>query len=197
MPRRLWLIIAVVALAAAGAVGLDRLERRRSQEFAVWAMALRRDRDEADALLVFAGATKQMPSEEEFVRWERRSATASAQAQRAAGRLLTRRQRTAARRWATAQTAIRSARVALRALTVSWALFDYCTERQQFVARVVQTISGPVRAAALGVCFDQQGRDAAAAFHTIRAALAEAEAAAADAWEQLIAAAPPLAGLGP
>jgi hypothetical protein len=197
MTRRSWAVLAVVVLAAAGAVGLDRVEGRRVQEFAARAMALRRDHDAAEALLTLAGAAKRVPSEEEFAQWERRSAAASAEAQRTAGRLLTRRQRTAARRWVTAQTAIRSARVARRALAVSWALFDYCTERQQFVARAVQAISGPVRAAALEVCFDQQGRGAAAAFRTIREALADAEAAAADAWEQLRAAAPGLAGRGP
>lgn len=190
MKRLLVLAVAAALAGVAWTAYARQQDGRAGREFAEQAAVLRKTAEEAVTFLSYAGARGRAPEEDEFVIWERRTASVDADARGAARRLRTSVKRDAALRWVAAYERLRSARVASRAIIVSRALYDYCTERQQFVGRAVRALATAERAAALQECFDQPGADGASGLRSIRSGIEELEREERAAWRDLLAVAP-------
>jgi len=188
-----WLIGAgfCIVLAVTGWILLSRQQdAARTQEFADQAQRMRANTVDAVRFFAHVGARRQAPTPEELRAWYDRNAGVDAAATTAALRLRSASRRERALRWLGTQQALRSARVSAGVITVSRILFDYCTERQQFVGEVVRGFSPSERMAALDPCFDQQSRGDDAEPDRIGAAIHQLEVEEGDAWASLLEIAP-------
>lgn len=162
----------------------------RTQEFAAQADRMRTNTVDAVDFFKHIGARHRPPTSDELRAWYDRNAKVDADVTAAALRLRTASQRERALRWLKTQQALRSARVSARVITVSRILFDYCTERQQFVGEALRGLAPSERMAALDQCFDQQIPVSDAGLPRMREVIARREAEEAGAWAALLAVAP-------
>ncbi|HEY6103921.1 MAG TPA: hypothetical protein VI007_11935 [bacterium] len=162
----------------------------RTQEFAAQANRMRANTVDAVDFFKHIGARRRPPTPEELRAWYDRNAKVDADVTAVALRLRTASQRERALRWLKTQRALRSARVSARVITASRILFDYCTERQQFVGEALRGFAPSERMAALDQCFDQQIPASDAGLHGMRDVIARREADEAGAWAALLAVAP-------
>ena len=180
-----------LALLAAGWILIDRQQDVTSAKaFADQAEQVRRNTFDAVEFYSRIGLRGEVPTPEELHAWQDRNTRIDAEARRAALHLRSAATRESALRWLMTQQALRSARVSARVIAVSRVMFDYCTERQQFVAQAVRGFSLSGRMAALSECFDQQRREEDSPLNRIRAEIERLEAEEADSWARLLAIAP-------
>lgn len=180
-----------LALLAAGWILFDRQQDVTSAKaFADQAEQVRRNTFDAVEFYSHIGLRGEVPTPEELHAWQDRNTRIDAEARQAALRLRSAATRESALRWLLTQQALRSARVSARVIAVSRVMFDYCTERQQFVAQAVRGFSLSGRMAALSECFDQQRREEDNALNGVRAEIERLEAEEADSWAKLLAIAP-------
>ena len=181
----------VLVLAAAGWILFSRQQdAARTQEFAAQAERMRANTVDAVDFFKHVGARRRSPTPEELRAWYDRNAKIDADVTAAASRLRTASQRERALLWLETQQALRSARVSARVVTVSRILFDYCTERQQFVGEALRGFAPSERMAALDQCFDQQPPASDADLRRLRDVIAQREAEEASAWAALVAVTP-------
>ena len=180
-----------LALLAAGWILVDRQQGvTLAQKFADQAERVRRNTFDAVEFYNQIGLRGEVPTPEELNAWQDRNTRIDAEAKQAALQLRGAAKRESALRWLMTQQALRSARVSARVIAVSRIMFDYCTERQQFVSQAVRGFSLSGRMAALSECFDQQRREEDSALNRIRAEIERLEAAEADLWARFLAIAP-------